>query len=94
MVYEVYDLSITQCPRQHLPADLPRCHVLPWLLTFRIVGMVMAVGFSNLQYVDLNSSRNLFILGLSILMGLAVPNWMNNNEDQIKTRKTSFDLLC
>ena len=29
-------------------------------------GMITAVGISNLQFVDLNSSRNLFILGFSL----------------------------
>ena len=33
-------------------------------------GMIAAVGLSNLQFVDLNSSRNLFILGFSIFFGL------------------------
>ena len=33
-------------------------------------GMVSAVGLSSLQYVDLNSTRNLFILGFSIFFGL------------------------
>ena len=33
-------------------------------------GMVAAVGLSSLQYVDLNSTRNLFILGFSIFFGL------------------------
>ena len=39
--------------------------------------MVAAVGLSNLQYVDLNSSRNLFILGVSLLLGLSVPKWLS-----------------
>ena len=33
-------------------------------------GMIAAVGLSNLQFVDLNSSRNLFILGFSLFFGL------------------------
>ncbi len=33
-------------------------------------GLVAAVGLSNLQFVDLNSSRNLFILGFSLFFGL------------------------
>lgn len=33
-------------------------------------GMIAAVGLSNLQYVSLNSSRNLFVLGFSIFFGL------------------------
>jgi len=36
-------------------------------------GMIAAVGLSNLQFVDLNSARNLFILGFSIFMGLSLP---------------------
>ena len=50
-----------------------------------LLGMVAAVGISNLQFVDLNSSRNLFIIGYSFIMGLVIPNWMNGNEDFINT---------
>ena len=34
------------------------------------------VGLSQLQSVNLNSSRNLFVLGFSIFMGLVVPEWV------------------
>ena len=37
---------------------------------FVMFGMITAVGLSNLQFVDLNSSRNLFILGFSLFFGL------------------------
>ena len=33
-------------------------------------GMIAAVGLSSLQFVNLNSSRNLFVLGFSIFFGL------------------------
>ena len=33
-------------------------------------GMIAAVGLSNLQFVDLNSTRNLFVLGFSIFFSL------------------------
>ena len=36
-------------------------------------GMIAAVGLSNLQFVNLNSARNLFILGFAFFMGLSVP---------------------
>ncbi|MCA9671795.1 MAG: purine/pyrimidine permease [Myxococcales bacterium] len=36
-------------------------------------GMIAAVGLSNLQFVDLNSARNLFILGFAFFMGLSLP---------------------
>ncbi len=35
-------------------------------------GMIAACGLSNLQFVDLNSSRNLFILGFSLFFGLVL----------------------
>ena len=38
-----------------------------------LFGMIAAVGLSNLQRVDLNSSRNLFILGFAFFMGLSLP---------------------
>ena len=43
------------------------------------------VGLSNLQFVDLNSSRNLFILGTSLLLGMAVPDWAKSNRQHIDT---------
>ena len=33
-------------------------------------GMIAAVGLSNLQFVDLNSTRNLFVVGFSMFFGL------------------------
>jgi nucleobase transporter 1/2 len=42
-----------------------------------LFGMIAAVGMSNLQFVDLNSPRNLFILGFSFFMGLSVPTYVN-----------------
>ena len=38
-------------------------------------GMIAAVGMSNLQFVNLNSSRNLFIIGFAFFMGLSVPEY-------------------
>ena len=42
--------------------------------------MITAVGLSSLQNVDLNSSRNLFVLGFPLFFGLALP----------KVRRTFF----
>jgi len=39
--------------------------------------MITAVGLSALQSVDLNSSRNMFVLGFPIFMGLAIPKYLN-----------------
>ena len=55
-------------------------------------GMIAAVGISNLQYADMNSSRNLFIVGFSIVFGLALPHYMENHPKAIETG-TRFTVL-
>lgn len=47
--------------------------------------VVSAVGLSNLQFVDLNSSRNLFVLGASLFLGLCIPSWVAENPHAIDT---------
>eukprot|EP00058_Branchiostoma_floridae_P015222 XP_002600710.1 hypothetical protein BRAFLDRAFT_83451 [Branchiostoma floridae] len=54
-------------------------------------GMVTAVGISNLRHVDLNSSRNLFILGFSLIFGLVLPSWLNKNPGAINTGVPALD---
>ncbi|KAJ1091481.1 hypothetical protein NDU88_004605 [Pleurodeles waltl] len=44
-----------------------------------LFGMITAVGLSNLQFIDLNSSRNLFVLGFSIFFGLVLPSYLKEN---------------
>ncbi|XP_058622298.1 solute carrier family 23 member 2 isoform X2 [Onychostoma macrolepis] len=56
-------------------------------------GMVAAVGISNLQYVDLNSSRNLLILGISTFSGLVLPTWFHSNPGMIDTGIKELDQL-
>ena len=51
-------------------------------------GMIAAVGISNLQYADMNSSRNLFIVGFSIVFGLALPHYMTLHPKAIETGKS------
>lgn len=38
-----------------------------------VFSMITSVGLSSLQFVDLNSPRNLFVLGFSLFVGLAIP---------------------
>ncbi|XP_067657087.1 solute carrier family 23 member 2-like [Haliotis asinina] len=52
---------------------------------------VTAVGVSMLKSVDLSSSRNLLILGMSISLGLLLPEWMASNKDFINTGSQGFD---
>ncbi|KAL4217703.1 hypothetical protein ACF0H5_022444 [Mactra antiquata] len=60
-----------------------------FMVTF---GMVAAVGISNLQYVDLNSPRNLCIIGVSMFFGLGLPLWIQNH-DVIKTGNDIIDQI-
>ncbi|MEM6910302.1 MAG: solute carrier family 23 protein [Verrucomicrobiota bacterium] len=43
-------------------------------------GMIASVGLSNLQFVDLNSTRNLFVIGFSLFMGLSLPEFFKARE--------------
>lgn len=61
--------------------------------------IITAVGLSPLQFVDLNSPRNIFVLGFSVFMGLAIPNWLDSHPTAINTGSEGFDqvltvLLC
>ncbi|WAR17070.1 S23A2-like protein [Mya arenaria] len=60
-----------------------------FMVTF---AMVTAVGLSNMQYIDLNSSRNLFVVGVPIFFGLSLSQWIAQN-DSIKTGNTTVDQL-
>lgn len=51
-------------------------------------GIFLGLVFGNLQYIDMNSTRNLAIIGLSILWGLIIPYWSKlNGDDVIQTGK-------
>ena len=57
-------------------------------------GMIAAVGLSNLQFINLNSARNLFILGFSFFMGLSVPEYFGANPiDMGESLKWLRDIL-
>merc|ERR1739838_633381 len=62
---------------------------------FVMFGMITAVGLSSLKYVDLDSSRNLLIIGLSLFLGLAIPGWIKiqqaNGVDFNLTGNSIFD---
>ncbi len=45
-----------------------------------LFGMIASVGLSNLQFVDLNSARNLFVIGFALFMGLSMPTWVGGLE--------------
>eukprot|EP01018_Ginkgo_biloba_P003539 Gb_26069 [translate_table: standard] len=43
-----------------------------------LFGLVAAVGLSFMQFTNINSMRTLFILGLSLFLGLSVPQYFND----------------
>ncbi|XP_021139512.1 solute carrier family 23 member 1 isoform X2 [Columba livia] len=54
-------------------------------------GVITAVGVSNLQYTDMNSSRNIFIFGFSVFAGLTIPNWASKNSTLLETGIIQLD---
>ncbi|KAI1239049.1 hypothetical protein IHE44_0012157 [Lamprotornis superbus] len=54
-------------------------------------GVITAVGISNLQYTDMNSSRNIFIFGFSLFAGLTIPNWASKNSTLLETGIIQLD---
>ncbi|XP_071752956.1 xan_ur_permease domain-containing protein [Centroberyx gerrardi] len=54
-------------------------------------GVISAAGVSNLQYADMNSSRNIFIFGFSMFSGLVIPNWIFKNPKAIATGVVELD---
>ncbi|XP_044300154.1 solute carrier family 23 member 1 isoform X1 [Varanus komodoensis] len=50
-----------------------------------LFGMITAVGLSNLQFVDMNSSRNLFVLGFAMFFGLTLPNYIDSHPNAVNT---------
>ncbi|MFC4543766.1 uracil-xanthine permease family protein [Halosolutus amylolyticus] len=55
-------------------------------LFIAMFGQIVAVGISNLRHVDLDSSRNTFIIGFALFVGLAIPAYMGNFESTLAFR--------
>ncbi|NXH82561.1 S23A1 protein, partial [Edolisoma coerulescens] len=58
-----------------------------------LFGMITAVGLSNLQFVDMNSSRNLFVLGFAMFFGLTLPNYLDSQPGAINTGVPELDQI-
>ncbi|XP_072486548.1 solute carrier family 23 member 1 isoform X2 [Notamacropus eugenii] len=71
----------------------PGCVSL-WLIPSNpLIWMITAVGLSNLQFIDMNSSRNLFVLGFSMFFGLMLPNYLDSNPTAINTGVPEVDQI-
>lgn len=56
-------------------------------------GMICAFGLGTLQYVDLRSARNLYIIGLSIFFPMVLCKWIQNHPNVIHTGSTTADAV-
>ncbi|OWF42907.1 Solute carrier family 23 member 2 [Mizuhopecten yessoensis] len=54
-------------------------------------GAFNGVVLSNLKYVDLSSTRNLAIIGTSLLVGLMIPHWVEAYNNAISTGNREAD---
>ncbi|GAB0094180.1 solute carrier family 23 member 1 [Sergentomyia squamirostris] len=54
-------------------------------------GMICAFGLGALQYVNLQSARNLYILGLSLFFPLVLCLWIQKNPGAIQTGNQTVD---
>lgn len=70
--------------RDVFPANNKFRHAFSFLI---FSGVVASVGLSSLQFVDMNSSRNLVVVGCSLFAGLSVPHYVNSTPDAINTGK-------
>lgn len=54
-------------------------------------GMIAAFGLSALQYVDLKSARNLYILGVSLFFPMVLCTWIQKHPGAIQTGNETVD---
>ena len=53
-----------------------------------LVSCLSGVAMTNLEHVDMHSSRNQVVLGSSVLLGLMVPLYLKSTPGAIKTGET------
>ena len=56
-------------------------------------GVLIGVMLSNLQLIDLDSTRNLAIIGISMLLSLIFPYWIETTPDAIDTGRVKSGKL-
>ncbi|XP_041370701.1 solute carrier family 23 member 1-like [Gigantopelta aegis] len=54
-------------------------------------GMLISLGISALKYVDLSSSRNLLILGVSMMVGIMMSEWVKKYPDFVNSGNIELD---
>ena len=89
-VYQIFGVMLLLCAIVGKFAAIFITIPYPVLGGVQIMGFGMFIGLvlSNLQYIDMQSTRNLAVIGISILVGLIVPFWATNNPKALQTGKT------
>ncbi|PVD29984.1 hypothetical protein C0Q70_09245 [Pomacea canaliculata] len=60
-------------------------------LNAMLLGTLVGVAIATLRFVDLTSQRNLTVMGLALLLGLSVPEWVNGSPGRINTGSPEAD---
>ncbi|KAK2172431.1 hypothetical protein NP493_959g00057 [Ridgeia piscesae] len=55
------------------------------------LGMVFSIGVSSAQHIDMAAPRNMFTLGVAIMLGICVPYWLEQNPDVVRTGAPQLD---
>lgn len=64
-------------------------------ILFSLFGMIGSIGVANLKHVDMDSARNVFIFGLSLFVGMGLPQWVRENRSSINTGNDDLDnVIC
>ncbi|XP_043929644.1 solute carrier family 23 member 3 [Protopterus annectens] len=58
-----------------------------------LYSIAVATGISYFQYTDIDSGRNIFIVGFTTFMALLVPRWLNGNPGHLSTGWLGLDFL-
>ena len=57
-------------------------------------GVLIGVMLSNLQFIDTSSTRNLSVIGVSMLLALMLPYWVEATPNAINTGRLSIQVGC
>ncbi|XP_043205002.1 solute carrier family 23 member 2-like [Amphibalanus amphitrite] len=56
-----------------------------------LFAMIAGIGLSPLQYIDMNSPRNMYVVGFSILIALVIPGYIEKNPTLLTTGIPTLD---
>ncbi|XP_033726153.1 solute carrier family 23 member 2-like [Pecten maximus] len=60
-------------------------------ITLVSLGIVLSLGIAGLRVVDMTSSRNISVVGMSIFIPIISSEWLNRNPGQIQTGSYELD---